>query len=131
MPGTTVLLAVVGAHLSGEPLNGQLTDRGARLVSATTTAPCYRLFALDTAPPKPGMVRVGAGDDGGAAIELEVWELGAAEFGDFVAQVPSPLCIGRVELRDGSDVAGFLCEPFAIDGATEITSYGGWRAFRQ
>jgi hypothetical protein len=131
MPGSsTVLLAVVGAHLSGEPLNAQLTDRSGQLVVATQTAPRYRLFALDTVPPKPGMVRVADGDERGAAIEVEVWRLTVAAFGDFVAQVPAPMCIGRVELADGQDVAGFLCEPFAIEGAAEITSYGGWRAFR-
>jgi allophanate hydrolase len=125
-----VRLAVVGAHLTGQPLNAQLTDRDARLAETTVTAPCYRLFALDTSPPKPGLVRVGADDDGGAPIEVEVWELDVAAFGDFVAQVPAPMCIGRVELAGGAEVAGFLCEPFAIDGATEITAYGGWRAFR-
>jgi allophanate hydrolase len=122
-------LAVVGAHLRGEPLNGQLTDRDARLVTSTSTAPCYRLFALDTVPPKPGLARVG-GDAAGAAIEVEVWELGLAEFGDFVAQVPAPMCIGKVVLADGTDVSGFLCEPYALDGADEITSFGGWRAYR-
>src|SRR6187551_3822995 len=115
MPPTssTVRLAVVGAHLSGEPLNGQLTDRAGRLVASTQTAPAYRLFALDTVPPKPGLVRAGANAHG-AAIEVEVWELDVAAFGDFVAQVPAPMCIGRVVLADGDEVAGFLCEPFAI-----------------
>jgi allophanate hydrolase len=122
-----VHLAVVGAHLRGQPLNGQLTERGARLVAETATAPTYRLFALDTVPPKPGLVRVTGG--GGAAIQVEVWELATEAFGDFVAQVPEPMCIGRVQLADGTEVAGFLCEPYAIDGATEITSFGGWRAF--
>ena len=123
-PGVT--LGVVGAHLSGQPLNHQLTDRGARLLGATTTAGMYRLFALDTVPAKPGLVRVPAE---GAAIAVEVWELSPAGFGDFVAQVPSPMTIGSVELIDGARVAGFLCEPVALDGAVDITEYGGWRAY--
>ena len=123
-------LVVVGAHLRGQPLNHQLTDRAAQLLRSTQTASCYRLFALATTPPKPGLVRVGADDTGGAAIEVEVWELDAASFGDFVAQVPAPMCIGQVTLADGSDVAGFLCEPVALEDAVEITQFGGWRAYR-
>ena len=122
-------MAVVGAHLSGQPLNHQLTSRGATLVASTTTAPVYRLFALATDPPKPGLVRVGA-VDGAGAVELEVWELDAAGFGSFVDEIPAPLGIGRVQLADGTDVAGFLCEAIALDGAPDITAYGGWRAYR-
>lgn len=121
-----VQVAVVGAHLSGQPLNAQLTDRAARLVRTTTTAPEYRLHALDTTPPKPGLLRV---DDGGVAIEVEVWELDDAGFGSFVAQIPSPLCIGKVRLADGDEVAGFLCEPLGLDGAPDISAFGGWRSY--
>ena len=123
-------IAVVGAHLSGEALNHQLTDRGGKLVATTRTAPVYRLVALPTEPPKPGLLRVGAGDAGAGSIELEVWDLGAAEFASFVDAVPAPLCIGRVVLVDGSDVAGFLCEAIAAEGAPDITGFGGWRAYR-
>jgi allophanate hydrolase len=123
-PGIT--LGVVGAHLSGQPLNHQLTGRGARLLGATTTAAHYRLFALDTVPAKPGLVRVGAG---GEQIAVEIWELSPAGFGDFVAQVPSPMTIGSVELADGTRVPGFLCEPVALDDAVDITAHGGWRAY--
>ena len=126
----TVRVAVVGAHLTGEPLNHQLTSRGARLVATTITAPVYRLVALATVPPKPGMIRLDRGDADAAAIEVEVWELDAVGFGSFVDEVPAPLCIGRVLLADGTDVAGFLCEPLAAEGAEDITSFGGWRAFR-
>ena len=122
-------IAVAGAHLRGQPLNHQLTERDARLVEQTSTAPCYRLYALDTQPPKPGLVRVDGNDPLGAAIEVEVWELDAAAFGDFVAQVPAPMCIGQVVLADGDCVSGFLCEPVALDGATEITKFGAWRAY--
>ena len=122
-------IGVVGAHLSGQPLNHQLTDRGAALVQVTRTAAIYRLYALDTQPPKPGLVRVDPDRDPGAApIEIEVWSLDRAAFGDFVDAVPAPLCIGRVVLADGADVAGFLCEPIALDGVRDITSSGGWRA---
>ncbi len=123
-----VRIAVVGAHLDGQPLNHQLTDRGATLVECTTTSSEYRLYALQTTPPKPGLVRVAASSTAGAAIDVEVWDLGLAEFGSFVAEVPAPLAIGRVRLADGTEVSGFVCESIALDGATEITQFGGWRA---
>jgi allophanate hydrolase len=123
-----VQVAVVGAHLSGLPLNHELTQRGARLERATRTTPRYRLFALPgTTPPKPGMVR--AADGGGHAIELEVWTLPASAFGSFVAGIPSPLGIGRIELEDGEWVQGFICESWAIAGAPEVSQFGGWRAY--
>jgi allophanate hydrolase len=126
--GRTTRVAVVGAHLSGLPLNGQLRERGARLLASTRTAACYRFYALpNTTPPKPGMVRVGHGD--GASIAVEVWEMPVEHFGSFVALIPSPLCIGTIALEDGSSVQGFLCEPAALEGATDITAYGGWRAY--
>ena len=117
-----VRIAVVGAHLSGMPLNHQLTSRGARLVGAARTAPTYRLYALEG---KPGLVREAAG----GAIELEVWAMGAREFGDLVAQIPAPLGIGTVELEGGELVKGFLCEAHAVRGRPDITEYGGWRAW--
>jgi allophanate hydrolase len=123
------LLAVVGAHLSGQPLNHQLTDRDAALVRTTATAPVYRFHALDTEPPKPGLVRVASDDGGAGSIEVEVWELDDAGFGSFVALVPPPLCIGTVELLDGTQVKGFLCEPHALVDAPDITATGGWRAY--
>jgi allophanate hydrolase len=124
-----MLIAVAGAHLKGQPLNHQLTDRGAAFVRAARTAPCYRMYTLPTDPPKPGLVRVPVGD-GAAGIEVEVWTLTPIEFAAFVDHVPAPLVIGRVLLEDGSDVAGFLCEPIALDGARDITEFGGWRAYR-
>lgn len=128
MTDSTIQLTVVGAHLAGEPLNHQLVDRGGRLVTATTTADCYRLYALSTDPPKPGLVRV-RDDDGGRAIQVEVWELDVAAFGEFVADVPAPLAIGRVRLVDGSETSGFVCESIALADAVEITTYGGWRSY--
>ncbi|WP_425826760.1 allophanate hydrolase [Streptomyces fractus] len=119
-------LAVVGAHLSGQPLNGQLLALGGRLVRTTTTAPTYRLYALNTAPPKPGLVRTG---EGVSAIEAEVWQLPAEGLGAFLAALPRPMALGNVELADGTHVTGFLCEPEALDGAREITSHGSWRAY--
>ncbi|HYB69642.1 MAG TPA: amidase family protein, partial [Candidatus Bathyarchaeia archaeon] len=125
--GRAVRLAVVGAHLSGQPLNRELTERGARLVRTCRTAAAYRLFALpDTRPPKPGLVRVAAG---GAAIEVEVWELSEAAFGAVVAAVPPPLAIGTVTLQDGEPVKGFLSEAHAVAGAVDISAHGGWRAY--
>jgi len=116
-------LAVVGAHLSGMPLNHQLTERGARLVRAARTAPAYRLYALDRL--RPGLVR----EAGGASVEVEVWEMPRAAFGSFVAEIPPPLGIGTLELEDGERVKGFLCEAYAVREAKDITSFGGWRAY--
>ncbi len=121
-------IAVVGAHLSGMPLNGELRSAGGRLIERTATAPHYRLYALaGTRPPKPGLLRVQKGT--GAAIELEIWALSEAAFGRFVAAVPPPLSIGTLELNDGRGVKGFLVEAEAIAGARDISSFGGWRAF--
>ena len=123
-----VALAVVGAHLSGMPLNGELRALGARLVETATTAADYRLYALaDAQPPKPGLLRVRQGD--GAAIQVEVWALPAEAFGLFVAAVPPPLSIGTLKLADGRWVKGFLVEAQAIADARDISSFGGWRAF--
>lgn len=124
---STVQIAVVGAHLEGQPLNWQLLERGARKVCATRTAATYRLYALPgTTPPKPGLVRTASG---GAAIDIEVWELPMRYFGEFVTEVPSPLAIGSLELEDGRWVKGFVCEPFAVDGAQDISGFSGWRAY--
>ncbi|WP_371319830.1 allophanate hydrolase [Variovorax sp. dw_308] len=123
-----VRVAVVGAHLSGMPLNGQLRERGARFLVETETAPDYRLYALAGAvPPKPGMLRVAPG--AGAAIRLEVWEMPSSHYGSFVALIPAPLGIGTVTLADGSSVQGFVCEPLALEGAEDITHHGGWRRY--
>jgi allophanate hydrolase len=121
-------LAVAGAHLSGMALNHQLTGLGATLAGPARTAADYRLFALPgTSPPKPGLVR--SPGFAGSGIEVEIWRLTVASFGNFVAALPQPMAIGRVALADGSSVAGFLCEPCAVDGAMDITSFGGWRAY--
>jgi len=123
-----VRVAVCGAHLSGLPLNHQLTERGARLVRACRTAPHYRLYALaGFSPPRPGMLREGEGQP----IEVEVWELSTDAFGSFVDGIPAPLGIGTVELEDGEQVKGFLCEPYATRGAQDVSHLGGWRAYLQ
>ncbi|MFF4348319.1 allophanate hydrolase [Streptomyces sp. NPDC001530] len=119
-------IAVVGAHLSGQPLNPQLLSLGAEWERTTTTAPAYRLHALSTTPPKPGLVHVGAG---GRAVEAEVWRLPAEGLGRLLADLPRPMTLGRVELADGTHVPGFLCEPGALEGAEDITEYGGWRDY--
>jgi allophanate hydrolase len=123
-----IALAVVGAHLSGMPLNGELKALGARFLQATATAPDYRLFALaGTTPAKPGLLRVAAGT--GAAVEVELWALSAAAFGRFVTAVPPPLSIGTLRLADGRDAKGFLVEAAATEGARDISRFGGWRAY--
>ena len=125
----TLAIAVVGAHLSSMPLNIQLTERGATLAQATTTSNNYRLYALpNTTPPKPGLKRVTAD---GAAIALEVWDMPITEVGSFLALIPAPLGLGKLELADGSLVTGFVCEGFALDAALDVTAHGGWRAYMQ
>lgn len=120
-------IAVVGAHLSGMALNGELKALNARLIDATKTARDYKLYALDTTPPKPGMLRVEAGK--GSAIELEIWSSSASAFGKFVNAIPPPLSIGTVKLADGRGVKGFIVEREVLAGAHDITAYSGWRAF--
>jgi len=122
-----IQLAVVGAHLHGMPLHFQLEERHARFVRKAKTASAYRLYAMETVPPKPALIHVGEAD--GAALELEIYELDFAAFGSFVAEVPAPLAIGTVTLDDGSEVKGFVAEPRARDGAKDVTQYGGWRGY--
>jgi allophanate hydrolase len=125
-----LLLAVVGAHLQGMPLHTQLTERRARLVQATTTSPHYTLHALPgTVPPKPGLARVAPDADPGHAIALEVYALPISTVGSFLALIPPPLGLGSVELADGSWVKGFICEPAGLQGADDISHFGGWRAY--
>lgn len=127
LPPDFIALAVCGAHMQGLALNAQLRDRGGYLIRSTRTAPCYRLFALPGGPPaRPGLVRVSSG---GASICVEVWAIRAVDFGSFVQGIPSPLAIGKVELADGEEVPGFLCEACACADAADITELGGWRAF--
>jgi allophanate hydrolase len=125
--GNDIPIAVVGAHLSGMALNGELRALGASLLEATITAPDYKLFALPTTPLKPGMLRVDAGK--GTAIALEIWSLSPAAFGEFVAAIPPPLSIGTIVLADGRGVKGFIVEATATSGARDISSFGGWRAY--
>ncbi len=127
IPSGQVQVAVCGAHLDGLLLNHQLRDRGARLVRQVRSAPLYRFYLLPGRPVmRPGMVRV---DQGGASIDMEIWELPDSEFGSFVAGIPAPLGIGTVQLEDGGSVQGFVCEAYAVAGAQDITHHGGWRAF--
>ena len=122
-------IAVCGAHMEGLALHWQLREREARLVQRTTSAPCYRFYHLPAhgrIPDRPGMVRV---SEGGAAIELEVWEIPQASVGSFLEGIGSPLGLGKVELADSSKVTGFICEGLIADTATDITSFGSWRAW--
>jgi allophanate hydrolase len=125
----TLPIAVVGAHLRGLPLNGQLVERGATLREATRTAERYRLFALPgTNPPKPGLLRVPDGEPGGA-IDVEVWDMPQDAVGSFLALIAPPLALGCVELADGRWVHGFLCEGHPLAAAQDITAFGGWRSY--
>ncbi|TCQ14220.1 hypothetical protein C8J33_1275 [Rhizobium sp. PP-CC-3G-465] len=127
--GDLIDLVVVGAHLSGMPLNHQLVDLDGQFSRTARTTADYRLYALaGTVPPKPGMIRVAEGE--GVAIEVEIWRLTPAAFGRFVAAIPAPLGIGTIVLADGTSAKGFLCEQVAIGaGAADISAYGGWRAY--
>ena len=121
-------LAVVGAHLTGQPLNSQLTTKGGRLIRTTHTADCYRCYALaGTTPLKPGLARGAAGS--GAPIEVEIWSLAPAAWAEFVAAIPPPLGVGTLQLSDGTTVKGFIAEPAALVGAADITAFGGWRTY--
>ena len=122
-----VRLAVVGAHLTGMPLNFQLTGRGARFVATTNSSSAYRLHALaNTSPPKPGLARVATD---GMAIAMELWDMPVNRFGEFVAEIPAPLGIGSVELASGEWVKGFICEPWGIEGAKDVSQFGGWKSY--
>ncbi|PYF12954.1 allophanate hydrolase [Rhodobacter viridis] len=128
-PEGWLTIAVVGAHLTGMPLNPELTSVGGICLEETRTAPDYRLYLLPgTVPPKPGLIR----DPGfeGPGIAVEVWALPPAAFGAFVARIPAPLGVGKVVLATGAAVSGFLCEAHAVAGAPEITAFGGWKAWR-
>jgi allophanate hydrolase len=129
-PHGCILLAVVGAHLTGQPLNWQMMQRKARLVRATRTHGDYRLYAVpNTTPPKPGLVYEPG--FGGQGIEVEVWAMPEDTVGSFLNAIPPPLSLGTLRLEDGSTVKGFLCEPAGIVGAQEITHLGGWRKYIQ
>ena len=131
----SVVVAVVGAHLTGMPLNHQLTSRHAVLLEQTLSAEKYQLYALaNTVPPKPGLVRVNdallnSGSEKGHGIIVELWRMDVAAFGSFVEEIPQPLGIGTLELADGRLVKGFICEPEAVATATHISEFGGWRAY--
>ncbi|MBU1332369.1 MAG: allophanate hydrolase [Gammaproteobacteria bacterium] len=120
-------VVVCGAHLDGLPLNWQLRKRGARLLEATHSSPDYQLYALAGGPPaRPGMLRV---SEGGVGIEVEVWELPSSELGSFLAGIPAPLGLGKVQLASGAWETGFICEPYGLQGAADISHFGGWRAY--
>ena len=120
-------IAVVGAHLSGLPLNHQLTVLGATLIEAAQTAPTYRLYALPgTKPRKPGLLRV---HEDGVSIALELWAVPMREVGRFLRGIPAPLGLGTLTLDDGRTVHGFICEPAALAAAEDVSRFGGWRAY--
>jgi allophanate hydrolase len=120
-------VAVCGAHMSGLPLNPQLTALGGEFVQKTKTAPYYKLFKLNGfAPERPGLLRI---SEAGQAIALEVWKLPIESYGKFVATVPAPLGFGTLVLADGVKVQGFLCEAYATEDAIDISNYGGWRCY--
>jgi len=125
---TTMELAVVGAHLSGFPLNKDLTTLGASLSKRTSTSPHYKLYALQgTTPAKPGLVRDLLQ---GSSIEVELWAIPLSNVGAFLSTIPSPLGLGTIELEDGRWVKGFICEPYGLQGAKDVTAYGGWRKYK-
>jgi allophanate hydrolase len=120
-------LVVVGAHLRGEALNHQLTERGAVFDRSVRTAPVYRLFALKGPIAKPGLIRVGP--EQGSQFEVEIWRIPSEEFGAFITQIPAPLCIGTLELENGESALGFLCETIGVEGQLEISHLSGFREY--
>lgn len=127
VPDDQIAIAVCGAHMSGLPLNHQLTELGGRFLKATSTAPCYSFHALAGGPPvRPGLVRR---QSDGASIALELWSLPKTALGHLMCQIPAPLGLGSIEMEDGSRVTGFLCEAAGTLGSIEITSTGGWRQY--
>ncbi len=127
-PADRIEIAVVGAHLSGLPLNRELVELGAAFSREVETTADYRLFALPgSSPVKPGLLRVG--DGAGAAVKAEIWTLDPAGFGAFVAKIPAPLGIGSIRLSDGGSVKGFLVEAEAVKAAEDVSRFGGWRAY--
>lgn len=123
----TIDIAVCGAHLSGMPLNHQLTEKGASLVKATRTIESYRLYALAGGPPyRPGLIKV---DENGVSIEVEVWRMPISNFGRFMLGIPQPLGIGKAVLENGEEVNSFICEGYAINGAKDISHFGSWRKY--
>jgi allophanate hydrolase len=124
LPTDAIELAVFGAHLDGEPLNGQLVSLGARFVSATRTSDDYRMYALPGAMPKPGVVRVEPGS--GVRLDGEIWALSSGALGRFLAALPQPMSLGKILLDDGREVLGFGC---SWPKGQDISSFGGWRAY--
>jgi hypothetical protein len=120
-----IVFSVHGLHMSGMDLNCCLKDLGAKFIKRTKTAKEYKLYALNTKPIKPGLVK----DVQGREIETELWSLPQTKFAVFLSKTKSPMSFGKIKLSDGNEVLGFLCEPFAIENAREITSYGGWKKF--
>lgn len=123
----TIQLAVCGLHMRGFSLNHQLTDLNAKFVSVANTAPVYKLYAIPTFPEKPGLVRC---EEGGSSIEVEIFSLTYEALGKFLSMIPSPLGLGKIVLSDETSVIGFICEPYALSDATDITSFRGWRYYR-
>lgn len=125
-PESHLPVVVCGAHLEGLALHWQLAERGAFKLASTTTSPHYRMYALAGGPPfRPGLMR----EHDGAALPVEIWAVPREQFGTFVAEIPPPLGIGKVELHSGEWLPGFICEPYGLEGATDITALGGWRAY--
>jgi allophanate hydrolase len=121
---TTSLIGVCGLHMKGFPLESQMEEHGAVFVREAKTASVYKMVKLPSTPPKPGLIRV---SEAGASIELELWEMPLAELGAFAAKIPAPLGIGKVQLEDGTEVPGFICEGLAAENAEDISHTGGWR----
>lgn len=120
-------IAVVGAHLTNFPLNVDLLTLGASLSQRTNTSPNYKLYELQgTTPSKPGLAR----DPQGSSIEVEIWTIPLSNVGAFLSTIPSPLGLGSVEMEGGRWVKGFICEPYGLVGAKDVTAWGGWRKYR-
>jgi len=123
---STIPVIVCGAHMQGLALNWQLTERGGKFVEKTKSAKAYRMFVIEGTIKRPGMIR---DDSAGSEIDIEIWQVPKSEFGSFVAAIPEPLGIGKVETEDGRWLPGFICEGYAIENTQEVTQLGGWRSY--
>ena len=118
-------IAVVGLHLSGQPLNHQLTTLDSRLKRSCKTSAEYKMYVLkDAKGEKPGLIRLKT--DGGVMFKLEIWEIPLQNVGKFISMIPQPLGIGTLNLEDGTQVKGFICEPCVMDDSEDISQFSGW-----
>lgn len=124
----SVPFAVCGLHMRGYSLEYQMVESGAEFIKEEKTAPTYQFIKLSGNPSKPGLIKQ---PYGGTSIEVEIWKMPLKSLGQFITAIPAPLGVGKVELQDGSEVPGFICEGYAEQEAEDISTLGGWRKLQE